>query len=558
MTKLSNALDRFDSGLERYFSKKRHWFITIPVLILLVLGLYLIFCFSNARYNYTSYGYRSEGWRTAARVIGGIVICVSIIYLFLEGFLRKLTARKAVWAFMVIASTFLTLWGFQHALNLDHHHDAGAMGGGNHWSIIYDIYSKGEIPAVNLHNQYYQPKLYHATIAMLMKFNMLFVNVGNAPLSVNYPAYTLSAYHALEMTRVFMILLGIASFYSIYRIIAGLGFKGKKLAVITALLILIPEFWYIQFFMNNDGMALTLCLAALALAVEFLKKENVLVLAFSAICLGLSMMTKLNSALMAVPIAGLFLYVFIRKIREKNAKNTWVLIGKFAIFAVLVFPIGLFTPIYYKIKYDMPIGYVLDLCPTLADKEAYGMYIDPAFYNFFERCIAFPNQDLFYSPFNYRWREKINGVYVNAYGRIDFNCWTAFFKTGFFNEWDDFFRNQGHLVGALLVVGLYLEVFLAFFAIFATLYYVIAYFLKKKWRGGNIAKPMTLALIGLAFAINYIYFVNKYPVGCSQNARYVMPLFIPIQSVIGSMLCDGIDFAKARRQRLPEPEIPQE
>lgn len=546
---LGRVIGHIDGGLERYFSKKWHWAITIPAVLLTLFAAYFIFCFSTEKY--TTTGFRSSGANIAALVVGILIIAVMVLYFVLEIVHSRLTGRKTAWVFIVIASVCLCLWGFQHALNLSHHHDSSALSGGGHWSIIYDIYATGEIPPVNLYNQYYQPKLYHWIIAMLMRFNDAFINIGDKLVATNqaqakaYPLYTISAYHALELTRVFMIALGILSFYSIYRIFLGLGLSDKKVGLATAITVLIPEFWFIQFFMNNDGLACSLALFALALALEFKRKEHIVPLLGSAVSLGLAMMAKLNSAFIAVPMAFIFLYVLVKKIREnkESKKAILTLVGKFALFAVIVFPLGLWTPISYKIQYGMPIGYVLDLTPTQQDKENYGMFIDPTFYNFFERCFPYPSSDLFTSAFNYRWRHKVNGVYINEYGVIDYNCWTAFFKTGFFDEWDDFFANQGYLAGGLLVAGMYIEALLAYVSIIIFLGYAFIYIRDRLWRQ-NFFAPATLVILAGTMAIDYVYFVNRYPVGCSQNARYIMPMFIPIQGFIATWICDLTDRLK--------------
>ena len=69
-------------------------------------------------------------------------------------------------------------------------------------------------------------------------------------------------------------------------------------------------------------------------------------------------------------------------------------------------------------------------------------------------------------------------------------------------------------------------------------------FFKKKLYRKESFVPVVLTIMGLTFAVNYVYFVNRYPVGCSQNARYVMPLILVIQCAIGSMLVDGSDLIR--------------
>ena len=47
-----------------------------------------------------------------------------------------------------------------------------------------------------------------------------------------------------------------------------------------------------------------------------------------------------------------------------------------------------------------------------------------------------------------------------------------------------------------------------------------------------------MAIFFLTNAFSYIYFNYKYPVGCSENARYAMLILIPIQVAVSSFVVD--------------------
>ena len=82
-----------------------------------------------------------------------------------------------------------------------------------------------------------------------------------------------------------------------------------------------------------------------------------------------------------------------------------------------------------------PIAYVWDLVGEYG--TTYFMYIDPEIYNPFVRLFLFPSPDLFWNMSNIRYVMN-DPIYPDPsrfyWGTIDFNCWTAFIKTGLFSE----------------------------------------------------------------------------------------------------------------------------
>lgn len=530
--RLTSFIDTYDRKRDSFFSKKWHYAITLPALFFLLLIIYMIFCAREGTYNTVIfrqvYGVRSETALVWFRVIGGSIIFLGVLTLIFRLICKRLNGRDFARILVLSGCVGLVLFGFTNSLNeYGWHHDAAKLSSGNHWSIIYDIYSTGRIPDVKFNNQYYQPKVYHAIIATWMKVAKWFVPGGESPVDATkaaYSAYTVSAYQALESSRILMAYLGIMPLLLTPRIFGYLGLRKKALAIATGIVVLIPQTWFIHFYMNNDGMSFAFGVIAFYCALRYRKSKGYLTIIFTAIALGLSMAIKLNGGFLAFPVAAVFLFVLLEHIfalkkKEKDAKKAFIhFVLQILVFAIIVFPLGLFVSVKNKIKYDEPIGYVLDLGING------GMYIDPEFYNPFQRYFPYLSGDYFFSIFNHRWRGKSNGVYVNSYGVIDFNCWAAFCKTLLFGEKD--LQTQIHDI-SLGFSGLayYAVILLFFISVYGWIPLVIVSLKNKTWKKKEVLEPViVIAFLGIVYAVDYVWFCHRYPVGCTQNSRYVLYL----------------------------------
>jgi hypothetical protein len=551
MKKALYAIARFEGraevALSRFFLKKWHYAITLPLLLLGLYILYFIFCFSPNVYDKTSGGFRSSGTQIAFTVCFIVAAVLGILFLVFKGVFHRLHSRDFARLAIFLGSFALLTFGFSLSFNTnDWSHDYGIYGGGGHWVIIHQIFNEFTFPDVNLRNQTYQPRLWHLAMALFMKFNGLFVHLGDS-LVANTGSYsvTITEYALLDMDRILMAYLGILTLYFIYRIYSYFGLKGFTLAAATVLTCATPSMWYVFFYRNNDGMAFFFEVLALYFTLRYFKKQDWVSVLLTALCIGLGMETKLNAGLISLYVAGLFIYILVKLILAKKkgipafgnlTLKTFIL--QMVCFAVIVFPLGLGWSIYAKVKYDEPFGYVMDLGRDMS----YGMYIDPNFYNPFLRYFAFPSPDLFFSMYNHRWMSQVNGAYVDRWGDLDFNCWTAFYKTAFFGEQD--------LSGSISPVGLVfasLFYYLFIWIVAGTMVYAIIKFIllfrnnNAGFKGNHFLRYSVVALLAIAGG-SYMYFCYRYPVGCTQNARYAMLFFIPMDILMAKAAEDSFHF----------------
>jgi hypothetical protein len=352
MKKALYAIARFEGraevALSRFFLKKWHYAITLPLLLLGLYILYFIFCFSPNVYDKTSGGFRSSGTQIAFTVCFIVAAVLGILFLVFKGVFHRLHSRDFARLAIFLGSFALLTFGFSLSFNTnDWSHDYGIYGGGGHWVIIHQIFNEFTFPDVNLRNQTYQPRLWHLAMALFMKFNGLFVHLGDA-LVANTGSYsvTITEYALLDMDRILMAYLGILTLYFIYRIYSYFGLKGFTLAAATVLTCFTPTMWYVFFYRNNDGMAFFFEVLALCFTLRYFKKQDWVSVLLTALCIGLGMETKLNAGLISLYVAGLFIYILVKLILAKKkgipafgnlTLKTFIL--QMVCFAVIVFPL---------------------------------------------------------------------------------------------------------------------------------------------------------------------------------------------------------------------------
>ena len=552
MNTFKEHFTKFDEMLCSFFKKKWAPFVIWPVAVLLMYAIYFLFVYQQEMYD--KIGFNGQ----ASRVI--FVIALVLFELFAVGYFvlaavyGKLSTRKAVFLFFMMSAGLVLPFTMARTYNDGSYtHDYGVFGDYGHWAIIYDIYKTGKIPAVNLESQYYQPKLYHAAIAFFMRINSILLPhfqgseaiVPNVASSAHFGEFTLFDYTAFETARIFLSFQGIITLYFAYKVIVELGLNKRVSIIGSFLLFFTPAFWFISAYKNNDSLSLLFSFAALYAAIRYHKTRSYVPLVATALCIGLGMETKLSTVVVAFPVAAIFLIDLLGLFRKDGKwvkadnKELIKFIIQMGVFAVIVFPLGLFFEIYAKVKYDRPIAYVWDLVGIYGTD--YFMYIDPEIYPMWARLFIFPSPDLFYHITNVR--SAVGTPQDYYWGTIDFNCWTAFLKTGLFSEAD--IRWMAESMGELKN-PFWILVSLAYtFSIMAGIAFVIGgvFFVVKKIislvKGEKQQNDFVFYFLVVTFfssAISYMAFCMRYPVGCTMNARYAMLLYLPIGLVVGLLI----------------------
>lgn len=208
-----------------------------------------------------------------------------------------------------------------------------------------------------------------------------------------------------------------------------------------------------------------------------------------ALSLGFGMITKLNVAVMAFPLAAVFLMHFVK---ECKAGPIWKSIREFAIFGVLTAGIGLSWVIRNLVFYNTNPG--VPILPPESEQ-----YIGKFSY---QQIFGLPaSMELAY-PFH-----TINGNTIC-------NTWQILFRTSIFDE------VRPELSDFLLQCC---RVALILAATLGILLFVINILMAiREIRKGNRELGVFLLVGYVLVVLTFIAFIIKYPYTCSANFRYVV------------------------------------
>ena len=259
-----------------------------------------------------------------------------------------------------------------------------------------------------------------------------------------------------------------------------------------------------------------------------------------ALGIGLAMSSKLSGALISILTAAMFLIVLIQIIRKKDSSlSIKKLLIQFAVFAVIVFPIGLFWPLFAYINYQQPILYVwTSLSPQIGVADGVTWFDKYGYFNFY----------LYYHyPYMVLWK---SGSHLPQ----DYNIYDAMLKSSLFGE----FSYDSRLIPlSYILITLNLLVAIAFAVL--TIYLIIKFIILKNRDHKNKTKHNYLnntiygmAILFLIFFINYIIFTAKNPYLCSYDFRYIVPIVIPFAYFIGL----GIDKISASKKLVLNKYVP--
>lgn len=542
------------------FSKKPwRYAIYIPLVLCAFYLIYFLFNYTSVPYGYGSDwgGYKSPEAKTAFSICLFIYFTLIVLVEGLLIFFHKSSASRIAFGLVLISVGILLLFtNSRYMNNPDYKHDYTYYGEDGHWDIIFQIYNFGKWPTPDLLTQNYQPKLWHQTMAWIMKFHSLFIKpVGaNAPYvwyepnAHLYTLYTTQEYALLETCRIYINFYSALTIWGFFKCFQALKLKGAKLIIATILAVFVPAIWYLPCYGNNDMLALFFAVFAFLFALLYREKRSWVYVILTAVFIGLGMMTKLSAAMIAFPIAFLFFLELLKAIKESKAEKKkavfWMFFAQMAVFAIIVFPLGLGVHIYNKIQYNVPIGYVKDTEWWDGVYHESQQHIHLEFYGFWNRFILFPTKDLGYSHYLLQYLDPSKRYYANGqwlytpeWGLSDFSVWTAFLKTALFGEW------SYNLTGLSAVAADFLYYFAIMVGVIfeiAAIYYTVRFVIRlfKKASLEENALYIMMAIFFLTNAFSYCYFNYKYPVGCSENARYAMLLLIPIQIAVASFVID--------------------
>ena len=345
-------------------------------------------------------------------------------------------------------------------------HDVDTIYGKGHLKYIYTIYKTGKLPTTN-EWQLYHPPLWHIIgaiwlkIASLLKVDILYAYEGIQTWSLISSA----------------LIIIIAD-----KICNKIKIDTKGTLLVDLLLAVHPTLIILSGSINNDCLLMLLQALIILWLIKYYLDENYKNIIGLALVTGLAVMTKMNGAIMAIPI----LYVFIKKMIEKSKNNNW---GNFyyhiSLFLLISIPIGL----WFQFRNLIMFGSITIPGPSES------LYVGNI--PLLKRLFTLNPSTIF--------------QYVDL--KNDYNLNLLIIKTSIFGEFT--YKNIKLLSAFIFVTNVYLIAF--------TLFYIIKYmFIKKKNMIINI-----LLITWITSMVMMLLFNIKYPYKCSMNFRYIAVCLIP-------------------------------
>lgn len=313
-----------------------------PFLLIAALALFMAFCLDMT----------GETLRRPAYFFALIAFILLAIV-----FRQSLPKAKVIW--VMVAGALVKAAYILYTAIWTRQHDVISFGAGEgHAAYIEYFLVFKSLPDFDPRSvwAFFQPPLHHIISAIWMWIN---IRLGIAERQLQESVQVLS----LSYMLVLMVL--------VYFICKELELTERATLIVMAISSFHPIFILLSGSINND--ALSICLSGLAfyLAICWYKRPTILNILLLALCIGLSMMAKLSSALIAPGIGAMMLY----KLYE-GRDNIKKYILEFFLFGIVVFPIGLWWPIRNKILWDMPFNYIPEVGEQLTHSSLFSRLFD--------------------------------------------------------------------------------------------------------------------------------------------------------------------------------------
>ncbi len=362
-----------------------------------------------------------------------------------------------------------------------------------HTGYIEYIYRHMSLPDFDprTHWQYCHPPLHHTISAVWLWIQRELFAVGENP--------------ARESIQMLSLFYSMCVMITAYRILCHFKLKGAALYIPLIVINFHPAFVLLSGSINNDVLSIAFIMGAVLCTLKWRESRSMKDILKLALCIGLGMMTKISAALVSPPVALMFLIVFI-----KNSKTeVWKLIKQFVCFGLVCVPLGMWFPVYERLRWDVPFAYVHEMSPM-----SYQYIGDMPFS---ERITDFSLSQ--FSPIYEHWRQTDEfGIF---YGDTDYNPLITLLKNCIFGEsFGDGTFAEYPFVYYLLPIFFCINLFIAAMAFLSIIYFSV-----NKCRAAASEKAFIVSFYCLMMA-SFYRTAADYPFTCTMNFRYITPTAI--------------------------------
>ncbi|MBR1751289.1 MAG: glycosyltransferase family 39 protein, partial [Ruminococcus sp.] len=426
----------------------------------------------------------------------GFAIIIAVYY-----FANTKKYKEQLNMFMLLAASFMMKFYYVYLSSCyTRQHDVHGFGGeSGHAGYMEYILFNHKLPDFDVREvwQYCHPPLHHIICALWIDINENLLGIGHNPARESLQTLTLFYSMCIVITA--------------YRILKQFDLKGAALYIPMIIIAFHPAFIMFSGSINNDVLSVAFMMGAFLCTIRWYRGQDFIDLMKIALCVGLGMMTKLSAALVAPPIAVVFLIVFIKKIKEQGSAAAYNMITEFAVFGAVCVPLGLWFEIKNYVKYKVPITYVQEMPKNVTQ------FIGKQ--NFITRITDFSSKQ-FSSPFEQWLQVTESGERV---GYNEYSPLVTLLKNSLYGEYiNESNYGLSILPNSMMICKLF---FWLGVVIAAVCFFLMIFNLSNKCG----LTPTEKTFFGSFYAMLMLNFYNMakdYPFTCRMNFRYITPTVI--------------------------------
>ena len=462
--------------------------------VLAYLGLFIFALFSYIVFTPLYSLYRNGAF---AQCYTAFLVAVVIFVIFIMKVTGHLTQERLL-ILLFLIGYLIRLGYILYTPGTTRQYDTWSDNYDGHFAYADIIYSTGELPATNDY-QFYHPPLnaliqagfmhVYESITSFVNQYMSFIVYGGA-LETTHEAY----YSACQILS--LMYSTVVMDFAV-RLFRRMKLKGRSWTLASAFIIFFPRFIQLSGQLNNDMLSIACAIAGMYFALRWRDEKSFFSIIMCAITVGCSMMAKLSGAIVAIPIAVIFVWEFIESIVKR--KGIGKTIVQYVIFLCICAPLGLWFQVYAYQRFGQEFGYVFSNLNS-------SLYVGD--YSIVQRFVLPIAGDI-----------ADRGIFCYAFS--NYNLFTYTIKSSVFGE---FVYWQGEGVGLVAVITNYLLVFMTII-----LFIILA--CKKKVK--LLSKDMVFCWSTLvAYWACQIYFNVSMPYGCTMDFRYIVPIVIGFAPIV--------------------------
>lgn len=395
------------------------------------------------------------------------IIGLAFILVFMRGY-----SANNFYNVVILLGIFMRIWYTLWTAYNVRTHDLGSIYTASHGHVSYITYilQHGALPPTNA-GQFYHPPLFHALCAGVLKIFSWFDSGENLITS-------------LDIVKIVPCFASCLALVFMGKICKEIKLSDRSRVLVVLVMAFFPEYLLMSARINNDSLSFLFIIIIMYYSVRWYHNQNISNIICLALGFGLGMMTKINVAIMAIPVGMLFIYVGINKIKAKEVKSILI---EYITFILIAAPVGLWYTIRNMILFGQAPGYVLDLAGT-GVKTLNG-------YSIASRFLTLD------------WKHLLNPIFLNVY--TEKNIPLYIIKCSLFGE----YAFEGIDVPARLLI--ICNVILISISLCGMVYLIVRY--RKK----NRLLSYSIILVWLIWMVSYIVFNIRYPFGCTMDIRYI-------------------------------------